>query len=125
MKIPIANSLNSHFSLKDTQKNRFLFYKKNLEKLFFYKMKKKEFPSIKILRTQSLLNQTGYIIINSINEILVEKFLRKKILYPDIVRILYSFLKSKAVKNHLKETRIQHINDVFKTYNFCKKLLNK
>ena len=37
----------------------------------------------------------------------------------------YSFLKSKAVKNHLKETRIQHINDVFKTYNFCKKLLNK
>jgi 1-deoxy-D-xylulose-5-phosphate reductoisomerase len=125
MKIPIANSLNSHFSFKDTQKNRFLFYKKNLEKLFFYKIKKKEFPSIKMLHTQSLLNQTGYIIINSINEILVEKFLRKKILYPDIVRILYSFLKSKAVKNHLKETRIQHINDVFITYNFCKKLLNK
>jgi len=124
MKIPIANSLNSNFSFKDSESNRFLFYKKNLEKLFFYKINKKQFPSIKILNISSVLNQTGYIIINSLNEILVEKFLRKEILYSDIVDILCSFLNSKAVKIHLKETRIQHINDVFKTYNFCKKLLN-
>ena len=72
-----------------------------------------------------LLHEKGYIIINCLNEIIVEKFLRKEILFSDIIRILYSLLKSKSVKNYLKVTRIQHISDVFKVYNFCKTLLNK
>jgi 1-deoxy-D-xylulose 5-phosphate reductoisomerase len=72
-----------------------------------------------------VLNQTGYILINSLNEILVGKFMRNEILFTDIVSILYGLLKSKLVKNYLKENRIQHINDVFKAYNFCKILLNK
>jgi hypothetical protein len=28
------------------------------------------------------------------------------------------------VKNYLKSNRIQHINDVFKVYNFCRSLVN-
>jgi 1-deoxy-D-xylulose-5-phosphate reductoisomerase len=125
MKIPIANSLNNNFLLKISKKKNFFFNKKNYINFTFYKINKNEFPSTKILSMNKLLNEKGYIIINCLNEIIVEKFLRKEILFSDIIRILYSLLKSKSVKNYLKVTRIQHISDVFKVYNFCKTLLNK
>jgi len=69
------------------------------------------------------LNYSGFIAINVINEILVRKFLNKEILFSDIVRKLLGFLKSRTVKNYLKNNRIQHINDVFKAYNFYRSLL--
>ncbi len=41
-------------------------------------------------------------LINSLNEILVEKFMENKILFTDIVHKLLSILDSKVVKNYLK-----------------------
>jgi 1-deoxy-D-xylulose-5-phosphate reductoisomerase len=120
MKIPIANSLYDNFYINNDTNNKF-FLNKNL---FFYNPNIKKLPSIRILGLKKVLNETGFILINVINEILVEKFLTKKILFTDIVYKLLGFLKSKAVKNYLKNNRIRHINDVFKAYNFCRSLVN-
>jgi 1-deoxy-D-xylulose 5-phosphate reductoisomerase len=92
--------------------------------LSFYNPNIKKLPSIKILKLTNTLNETGFILINVLNEILVEKFLNNKILFTDIVYKLLDILNSKAVKNYLKNNRIQHINDVFKAYNFCRRLVN-
>jgi 1-deoxy-D-xylulose-5-phosphate reductoisomerase len=119
MKIPIANSLyENSFLSKELDKNILL--KKNF---YFHKPYIKNFPSIKILKLAKVLNETGFIIINILNEILVEKFLNKRILFTDIVYKLLGILNSAAIKNYLKRNRIQHINDVFKAYNFCRSLV--
>jgi 1-deoxy-D-xylulose-5-phosphate reductoisomerase len=123
MKIPIANSMNSSSFFKNN--NKFIFNNKYSQKFNFYIAKEIMFPSIKILTMNEVLNETGYIVINSLNEILVDSFLKKKILFPDITHRLLSILKSKIVRNYLKNNKIRHITDVFKTYNFCKKLLTE
>ena len=124
MKIPIANSIGSslHFKIYD---NKFSLNNKLFQKLNFYSVKKEMFPSIKILFMKKILNETGYILINSLNEILVDRFLKKQILFTDIVHNILTILESKDVKNYLKNNRIRHITDVFKTHNFCNKLLTQ
>jgi len=94
----------------------FFFDDKSFQKFSFFSVKKEIFPSIKILLMNKILNET-------LNEILVDKFLKKRILFTDIVHKLLTILKSSIVKNHLKRHKIRHIRDVFITYNFCKKLL--
>ena len=96
-------------------------FKKNLS---FYDADIKKIPSIKILKLTKILNDKGFILINSLNEILVEKFMENKILFTDIVHKLLSILDSKVVKNYLKNHQIRHIKDVFKTYNFSRSLVN-
>ena len=120
MKIPIANSLYDNFYINKESINKFCFEKK----LSFIAPNIKKLPSIKILGLTKTLNETGFILINALNEILVEKFLNNKILFTDIVYKLLGILKSKLVKNYLKNYRIRHINDVFKTYNFSRSLIN-
>jgi 1-deoxy-D-xylulose-5-phosphate reductoisomerase len=120
MKIPIANSLYDNSYINKETDNNFSFQKN----LFFYDADIKKIPSIKILGLKKLLNETGFILINVLNEILVERFLNNKILFTDIVYKLLNILNSLVVKNYLKNNRIQHINDVFKTYNFCRRLVN-
>ena len=120
MKIPIANSLYSNCYINNARGNNFSF-KKNLS---FHDADIKKIPSIKILKLTKILNDKGFILINSLNEILVEKFMENKILFTDIVHKLLSILDSKVVKNHLKNHQIRHIKDVFKTYNFSRSLVN-
>lgn len=119
MKIPIANSLyGNSFLTKELEKNNLL-----NKDFSFHEPNNRNFPAIKILKLTKVLNETGFIIINVLNEILVEKFLNKRILFTDIVYKLLNILNSKAIKNYLKSNRIQHINDVFKAYNFCRSLV--
>ena len=120
MKIPISNSMYDDFYINKELTDKFSF--ENV--LSFYKPNIKKLPSIKILKLTNTLNETGFILINVLNEILVEKFLNNKILFTDIVYKLLDILNSKAVKIYLKNNRIQHINDVFKAYNFCRRLVN-
>jgi 1-deoxy-D-xylulose-5-phosphate reductoisomerase len=119
MKIPIANSLYDNLYINKETNNNFSFEKK----LSFYYPNIRNLPSIKILRLTKILNETGFILINVLNEILVEKFLNNKILFTDIVYKLLGFLNSKAVKNYLEINRIRHINDIYKAYNFCRRLV--
>ena len=120
MKIPIANSLYDNFYINKEISNKF-YLKKELS---FYNSSVRQFPSIKILELTKALNETGFVLINVLNEILVTRFLNNKILFTDIVCKLLSILNSKAVKNYLKNNRIRRINDVFKAYNFSRSLVN-
>jgi len=120
MKIPIANSLYDNFYMNKENINKFCFEKK----LSFLPPNIKKFSSIKILGLNKILNETGFILINVLNEILVERFLNNKILFTDIVYKLRVILNSNLVKNYLKNNRIRRINDVFKAYNFARSLIN-
>ena len=120
MKIPIINSLYNNFSNISIKND---FDKTMSQKLSFYRPNLKKIPSIKILGFNKILNETGFVLINVVNEILVERFLKKKIFFSDIVKILLKVLKSKKVKNYLKNEKINNIKDVFKTYNFCREIM--
>ena len=120
MKIPIANSLYNNFY--NHKNNDFEFLSKN--QLTFIKANSKRNPSLKILKFKNILNQKGFILINALNEILVQKFLENKITFGDITNKLLGILNSKIVKNYLKNNQIRHINDVFKVYNFSRSIVN-
>jgi hypothetical protein len=119
MKIPISNSLYDNFYINKKTNNNFSYDKA----LSFYNPQTQKLPSIRILGLKKILNETGFVLINGLNEILVDKFLNNKILFTDIVYKLLTILKSKVVKNYLKNNKIRHINDVFTAYNFCRSIV--
>jgi len=120
MKIPIANSLYNNFYNYQNIDQKFLI--KN--KLIFNDTNIKKNPSLKILKLKNLLNEKGFILINALNEILVQRFLENKINFTDITNKLLGILNTNLVKNYLKNHQIRHINDVFKVYNFSRSLVN-
>jgi 1-deoxy-D-xylulose-5-phosphate reductoisomerase len=120
MKIPIANSLYNNFYNYKNNDHQFL----SQNQLTFIKANSKRNPSLKILKFKNVLNQKGFILINALNEILVQKFLENKITFSDITNKLLGILNTKIVKNYLKNHQIRHINDVFKVYNFSRSIVN-
>jgi 1-deoxy-D-xylulose-5-phosphate reductoisomerase len=120
MKIPIANSLYNNFD--DYKNNDHAFLSQN--QLTFIKANSKRIPSLKILKFKNILNPKGFILINALNEILVQKFLDNKITFSDITNKLLGILNTQIVKNYLKNHQIRHINDVFKVYNFSRSIVN-
>jgi 1-deoxy-D-xylulose-5-phosphate reductoisomerase len=120
MKIPIANSLYNNFYNYKNIDQKFL----SQNKLTFNEVHYKKNPSLKILKFKNLLNEKGFILINALNEILVQRFLENKITFTDIINKLLGILNSNTVKNYLKNHQIRHINDVFKIYNFSRSLVN-
>jgi len=124
MKIPIINSLYKNLNFKDKSISNFSFNENKNLQLFFYKVDSKKYRAIKVLNLAKKLDVNGYTVINVLNELLVEKFLDKKISFSDIIYKLLSILQSKIVKKYLKYNKIKHIKDVFKTYEFCRSILN-
>jgi 1-deoxy-D-xylulose-5-phosphate reductoisomerase len=120
MMIPIANSLYNNFYNYKNINEKFLF----LNKLTFKDINLNKNPSLKILKYKNILNENGFVLINALNEILVQRFLQNKITFTDITSKLLYILKSNLVKNYLKNHKIRHINDVFKIYNFSRSLVN-
>jgi 1-deoxy-D-xylulose-5-phosphate reductoisomerase len=120
MQIPIGNSLYNNFYNYKISDQKFF----SQDKLTFYDTNFKKNPSLKILKIKNILNENGFILINALNEILVQKFLEKKITFADITNRLLGILNSNLVKNYLKNHQIRHINDVFKVYNFSRSLVN-
>ena len=120
MQIPIANSLYNNFYNYKNNNHEFL----SQNQLTFIKANSKRIPSLKILKFKNVLNEKGFILINALNEILVQKFLENKITFIDITNKLLGILNSKIVKNYLKNNQIRHINDVFKVYNFSRSIVN-
>jgi 1-deoxy-D-xylulose-5-phosphate reductoisomerase len=120
MQIPIANSLYNNFYICKNNEHEFL----SQNQLTFIKANSRINPSLKILKLKNVLNQKGFILINALNEILVQKFLENKITFSDITNKLLLILNTKIVKNYLKNHQIRHINDVFKVYNFSRSIVN-
>ena len=124
MKIPIFNSLYEELNNKKFFKNDFFCENKKENKLFFFKPDFKKYPSSQVLDIANKYGKIGFIMINVFNELLVNQFLNKKISFSDIVRKLLLIMRSNRIKKYLKINKIKHINDVFKTYIFCKGILN-
>ena len=120
MKIPIANSLYDNFYNYKNNDHNYL----SQNQLTFVKANSKRNPSLKILKFKNVLNESGFILINALNEILVQKFLDNKITFTDITNKLLQILSTNIVKNYLKNNQIRHINDVFKVYNFSRSIVN-
>ena len=120
MKIPIGNSLYNNFYNYKNNLQEFLSQKQ----LTFVKANFKRNPSLNILKFKNILNESGFILINALNEILVQKFLQNEITFTDITSKLLRILNANNVKNYLKNHRIRHINDVFKVYNFSRSIVN-
>jgi len=120
MKIPIANSLYNNFYNYKNNDHNFL----SQNQLTFIKANSKRYPSLKILKFKNILNESGFILINTLNEILVQKFLENEITFTDITNKLLEILSTNIVKNYLKNNQIRHINDVFKVYNFSRSIVN-
>ena len=108
MKIPISNIL---YGNKDTISNISKFKISDLNKLTFEKINHKKFPSIKLLEKCFTLGQSAPIIINAANEILVDLFLKKKIDFLDIVKMINKILKAKDFKKYAKR-KARSIKDI-------------
>ena len=104
MIVPLANAIFDG----DLIIENFLKQKKNneIENLFFNKVDKRNFPAIKL---KSVINKhpSSSIIINAINEVLVDHFLRKKIRYDSIIKFIMAILKD---RNYLKYAIRKPIN---------------
>ena len=99
MKIPISNTLykskNNHLKISNIEV-------KNLNNLNFQKVNLKNFPAIKLLNKYFASGLSTAIIINAANEILVDLFLKGKIEFLDIVKIINRILKGKDFNKYAK-----------------------
>jgi 1-deoxy-D-xylulose-5-phosphate reductoisomerase len=120
MKIPIINCLYNNYCNYHNRNQKF----SSRNNLTFIEAKSKNIPSLKILKFKNILNENGFILINALNEVLVQRFLENKITFADITNKLLVILNANIVKNYLKNNQIRHINDVFKAYNFSRSIVN-
>jgi len=108
MKIPISNIL---------YKNRKQFLKiskiesNKLNKLNFYEVDKKKFPSIKLIKKSLNSGFCTPIIVNASNEVLVSLFLKGKIGFLDIVKFINKIFKDKDFKKYARR-KISSIKDI-------------
>ena len=99
MKIPISNTLykskNNFFKTPNLEIKR-------LNNLNFQKANPKTFPSINLLKKCFASGFSTPIIINAANEVLVDLFLKGKIEFLDIVKMINKVLKGQDFKKYAK-----------------------
>jgi len=116
MKIPIANIL--------YRDKKYVYDKANfnldiLNKLTFYKVNSKKFPSVKLINKCLNMGFSTPIIVNASNEILVSQFLKGKIGFLDIVSIINKILKDKDFKFYAKR-KPRSLKDIKITDNWAR-----
>ena len=120
MIIPLANAMiHGNFNI-----NEFLKIKnskeKYIENLTFEKVNKNIFPIIKLKKRINEYPSTS-IIINASNEILVDQFLRKKIPFLSINKIIMSILDDRNYKKYAIRSP-NNINKIYKIDNWLEKM---
>jgi len=111
------------------------FYKKNFKlydkkKLFlnnfnkisfnFHKLQNKYNYLKKILNFAYLYKQNAYIAINLINEIFVNKFINKKIKFPEIANKIIINLNRKNIKKQIKYRKFNNLDNILKFQSFIR-----
>ena len=119
MKIPIANAI---FEDNFDQKN-YIYPKSNILKKFeslkFQNVDNKRFPIVTLLRKVSIDN-SGPIILNASNEVLVDKFIDGEISFKSI----YTYLKAVLGHKHFKKYAIKRspsIDEIYEIDNWARK----
>ena len=123
MKIPISNIF--YAKKKNVLKNSDIKIK-HINNLNFQKVNSKNFPSIKLLDKCFSSGPSTPIIINAANEVLVDLFLKGKIGFLDIVKIINRILRHKDFRKNAKRNP-RSIKDIkmadnwsrLKTVNMC------
>ena len=110
MAIPIANAIfDNQINVNDFYKVR----KNNLKSLSFRKADSKIFPMIK-LKNKIFQYNSSPIIINAANEVLVDQFLRKKIPFLSMYKMVLIVLRDRNYKKYAikKPKTISQINEI-------------
>ena len=120
MIIPLANAMiHGNFNI-----NEFLKVKRSkdkyIENLTFEKVNKNIFPIIKLKKRINEYPSTS-IIINASNEILVDQFLRKKIPFLSINKIIMSILDDRNYKKYAIRSP-NNINKIYKIDNWAREM---
>jgi len=107
-----------NFQLYDKKK----YFLDNIKKTVFnfYKLDNKYNYLSKILSFAYLYKQNAYIAINLINEILVNKFINKKIKFSEIVKKIITNLNRKNIKKQIKYEKLTNLSNILKFHNFIK-----
>ena len=114
MIIPLANAMfDGKLNIDNYFNNNLNKNKKIIENLIFEKVDKKIFPIIKL---KNIANKypSSAIIINASNEILVDHFLRKKIPFLSISKIIMGILRDRNYKKYAirRPKNIKQINKI-------------
>lgn len=120
MIIPITNALfNNNLNIDNFYKTIVDFDKKKSLNLNFSKVNKKIFPVIKLKNKINQYPSTG-IIINAANEVIVEKFLKKKVGFLAINKAIFKIMRDRNyLKYAVKEPR--SLNDILKIDKWARK----
>ena len=112
MRIPIANAIyENNFDIQNILKRKKDILK-NFEKFKFKKVDKKRFPIVTLLPKYFNKN-SGPIILNASNEVLVSKFIEGKVSFKSIYPTLKAVLGDKDFKKYAIK-RSPGINDIYK-----------
>ena len=118
MSIPIANAIYENRvninSLIKTKNNLM----KNLNTLKFEKVDKKRFPIVTLL-SQKVCKNSGPIILNASNEILVDNFIKNKIRFNSIYSCLKRVFKDRDFKKYAVKKN-PNIEDIYKIDNWAR-----
>tara|TARA_B100000427_G_C15489836_1_gene587012 strand:+ start:157 stop:1311 length:1155 start_codon:yes stop_codon:yes gene_type:complete len=95
MTVPISNAIfDSNFDI-----DNFIKKKNKIKNLEFFEPDERRFPALKLIPKLNKYISTP-IIINAVNEILVDQFLKKKIRFTSIFRYLFLVLKDKNYRKY-------------------------
>ena len=120
MIIPLANAMiHGNFNIDEFLKIKNS-KEKYIENLTFEKVNKNIFPIIKLKKRINEYPSTS-IIINASNEILVDQFLRKKIPFLSINKIIMSILDDRNYKKYAIRSP-NNINEIYKIDNWARKM---
>ena len=119
MKIPIANAIHDNkINIKTLIKKESNFLK-NLRYIKFEKVDKKRFPIVTLLG-KKIHENSGSIILNASNEILVESFMKNKISFNAIYQCLKQLFKDRDFSKYaIKKT--PNIKEIYKIDKWARK----
>ncbi len=119
MKIPIVNAIYDNKvdinNFIKSEKNHLL----NLKHLKFEKVDKKRFPIVTLL-TNKIYQNSGPIILNASNEILVERFIKNEIPYSGIYRSLKLIFKDRDFRKYAVKKN-PNIKEIYKIDSWARK----
>ena len=119
MKIPISNAIyNNRVNIDNIIKKKDNFINK-LKNIKFEKVDKKRFPIV-TLKKDKYLSNSGPIILNASNEILVDSFIKNKIPYNGIFKTLKRVFKDRDFNKYAVK-KIPNINEIYKIDNWARK----
>ena len=121
MRIPIYNTLGFNFTTKIKNKKINI---KNLNNLNLTNVDLKRFPMVKIIKSLPKNNSLYYTVIVSVNDTLVDLFLKNKINFNDIQKLFFKFSKSKELLKYKKKKPLK-VEDILNLSKYVRLKIQK